>query len=398
MANILAAQTGAWSSTSTWTGGVLPGASDVAIANGKTITIDQDITVVALDNTTLAGATAGGGFVISSTGGGTRTLALSEGLGNYTGTRIGAAGALLTVSATSGTVALNNIRGGASTNYRALDITASGVTIAVSGNVWGGTGANAYGVSSTSSSYTLTVGGEANPTFSTAHAINAGSGAPTITVGSVYGGTGNNQTSGIYATGAAIIAATNVYGGSTANGNGNTYGIHATGAATITAENVYGGAATNGHGIYATHASAIIDLGNVTAGVSAGAYLIGPTTVRAHGDLTYAATGRAPIVSNFLMIQSGEPTTWMCVDDTSWPTGGALIPLSNALEGVPAAADVRAGTTFGAGGSLTGTLSVPPASSVAAGVPVDATTGTAALLLADVAAVTGAQIAAAVTA
>lgn len=45
-----------------------------------------------------------------------------------------------------------------------------------------------------------------------------------------------------------------------------------------------------------------------------------------------------------------------------------------------------------------GTLKVPPAAAVAVGVPVDATVGTGVVKLADVAAVTGAQIAAATNA
>jgi hypothetical protein len=60
-------------------------------------------------------------------------------------------------------------------------------------------------------------------------------------------------------------------------------------------------------------------------------------------------------------------------------------------------ADVRDGTSY-AGGALTGTLAVPPAISVAAGVPVDNTVGTGGVALADIATVTGAQIAAGLTA
>lgn len=47
-ATITAAQTGNWSSTSTWTGGVVPGASDdvqIVVDASVTITIDQDVTV-----------------------------------------------------------------------------------------------------------------------------------------------------------------------------------------------------------------------------------------------------------------------------------------------------------------------------------------------------------------
>jgi hypothetical protein len=52
---------------------------------------------------------------------------------------------------------------------------------------------------------------------------------------------------------------------------------------------------------------------------------------------------------------------------------------------------------YGYDGLLTGSLAVPPADAVASGVPVDNTVGTAALILGDVAALVGQQIAAAVT-
>ena len=47
--------------------------------------------------------------------------------------------------------------------------------------------------------------------------------------------------------------------------------------------------------------------------------------------------------------------------------------------GYPAAGNVRSGTTYGPNSALTGTCAVPPPGSVALGVPVDATTGTAVL-------------------
>lgn len=55
----------------------------------------------------------------------------------------------------------------------------------------------------------------------------------------------------------------------------------------------------------------------------------------------------------------------------------------------PAAANVRSGTTYGAGGSLTGTCAVPGAASVLVGVPVDATTGSATVSATDIRAAIG---------
>lgn len=66
MATILASATGNWSSTSTWTGGVIPGPGDVAVSSDYTITVDQSVTCAEVRNDTTGGATAGGRFALSS--------------------------------------------------------------------------------------------------------------------------------------------------------------------------------------------------------------------------------------------------------------------------------------------------------------------------------------------
>ena len=66
MATILAAQNGNWNSTSTWTGGVVPGAGDVAVANTRTVTVNVSVTCTEIRNDTTGGATAGGSFTLSN--------------------------------------------------------------------------------------------------------------------------------------------------------------------------------------------------------------------------------------------------------------------------------------------------------------------------------------------
>jgi hypothetical protein len=64
MATILAAQTGLWTDPATWTGGVVPGLGDVAVANGKIVTINASVTCAEVRNDTTGGATAGGYFAL----------------------------------------------------------------------------------------------------------------------------------------------------------------------------------------------------------------------------------------------------------------------------------------------------------------------------------------------
>jgi hypothetical protein len=62
MAVRYAVATGNWSTGSTWNGGTLPTAADDVYANGFTVTIDQDVTVLSLNTTASAPAVAGGTF------------------------------------------------------------------------------------------------------------------------------------------------------------------------------------------------------------------------------------------------------------------------------------------------------------------------------------------------
>jgi len=67
MATRYAVQTGFWSETSTWDGGTLPQAADDVYADGKIVTIDQNVIVLSLRNTLRSGGTNGGGFTVGST-------------------------------------------------------------------------------------------------------------------------------------------------------------------------------------------------------------------------------------------------------------------------------------------------------------------------------------------
>lgn len=66
MANILASQNGNWSNTSTWTGGVIPNATDFVYTNNKIITVDSDIYCLKLSNKAENGSVLGGSLTVNS--------------------------------------------------------------------------------------------------------------------------------------------------------------------------------------------------------------------------------------------------------------------------------------------------------------------------------------------
>jgi len=114
-----------------------------------------------------------------------------------------------------------------------------------------------------------------------------------------------------------------------------------------------------------------------SASISATNVLRGNFQSSAQGVLPFYAQkvilGSAPSQNEFIFSVDGISTT-------------ATFFTADALPGVPLESDVRSGTVYGASNELTGTCAVPAAASVAFGVPVDNTTGTAALEPSDIAA------------
>jgi hypothetical protein len=195
------------------------------------------------------------------------------------------------------------------------------------------------------------------------------SGTSLTVTGSITGGTGATAGLGISLTGvttinisgSVIAASTNGIGSSLANttnivgnviGSSNAAGISYSGAATLT---ITGSliAGTGGNAVASTSTSATtIVRGNLinTNGIMA---FYGPR----------------------LQLASGSLTTWRFTSSTG--TDRTLYTLDQ-IGDQPSPSNVRTGVSY-AGGSLTGTMAVPPLDSVALGVPVDNTTGSAVL-------------------
>jgi hypothetical protein len=119
-------------------------------------------------------------------------------------------------------------------------------------------------------------------------------------------------------------------------------------------------------------------VGNMIAGTSpAITSANASSTVKASGDFIHSATGIVPVYAQKFILD-----TTPSVAKTRYALNGTgtyvdMFTADNSLTQA-APADVRSGTVY-ADGNLTGTCAVPAAGSVALGVPVDATTGTAVL-------------------
>ena len=235
-------------------------------------------------------------------------------------------------------------------------------TVTVTGNVTGSStgSANGHGINTTGANAAVTVVGNIAVTGIASGdvcGVRTTGGAAAVTVtGSVTGGqTGQNH--GIFTSGTSSSRTNVIIGTCTATTSPSGIGSHA----------VYD---LNGGGGWTVVGGTLIDSQQGDCAISARRFRAIPTlnTFRRYANNTG--------------YPSGTPVTYATLD---------YIP-----NNVPTPNNVRAGTVYG-NNEYTGTLAVPPAASVAAGVPVDNTTGTAAVRLQDIAAVTGAQIAAAVT-
>ena len=332
MANYKAVASGNWSNLAIWqdnsSGGflastVLPGANDDVYSNGFTVTINQDITVASLRNTSATGINASGTTI------GFQVLASR----NITCTGMG----LVTPIGQS----------------RLLLINAINSTINIVGNVQTGNnggGGDDYAIQCVASA-TLTV----NHTGSVYYLSTANSYGRCIQVfsGSTYNLTGNVYGQGVSKRNTPIYLGT---GAGAFNLTGNLYGGACIGVVSGANINIVGdiSVTTNTNAIDMWDGLSTISLtysGNIT---TTSAFTIVFTNLRIHptGNISW----------QFLTTNAG-------VFRTLYTPGVAT--------GHPATTNVRTGITYGPTNNLTGTCAVPPTGSVALGVPVDNTVGTA---------------------
>jgi hypothetical protein len=349
MALITSAATGNFSAGATWTGGVVPTVGDEARAStGHTITIDVDTTCDEVSNAgtgifTLASGVTLTANVTHKSATTTRVClqftAASPAVGTIVGNVTGGSAADAVGVSLSSTGTLNitgNVTGGSGSSFAfGAQSTAAGV-LNITGNVTGGSNTNAMGVRNTSTGTMTITGNATGGSGSTAYGANNNSTGTITIIGIATGGT-NATASGVRNVGAGTVNLGRAKG--TAYGPGNTSGL----TATVGAEN---------------SALGVIQI----------------------EELEYGDYGMSPTSGTGIRLKKlgSNVAVFNYVD------AGSAKTLVDATTGqMPAATDVRDGVSY-ASGALVGSLKVPAAASVGFGVPVDATTGTAALTPASV--------------
>jgi hypothetical protein len=401
MAIIRAAQSGNWSSTSTWIGGVVPTSVDDAVSNNFNITMDVSTTALSLRNDTSGSATAGGQFQFSVAGVSVTLTGSTPMLAGGTVT------VLVLVNNSTGTVNItttSSILIGTSTTNMISHTSAGAFTLTLP--LLTNNGGNVPAVFTRSGTGTLTINGNVsagNNGAATNQAINnTGTGTINI-IGSVTGGISSNNTQGILNTNSSATINVNggVFGGAVA-GVGN-QAINSTGPVNITAGSVTaqgaaiaiscsntvtvnGTVTSNGSGaaISAVAAATSITVtGNVIVGAASTANVIVSTNAGASvtliGNFTNRA-GRQAIYCQTIFLSNAVTNAL-----TYNTPGGSSRTLysDDTFPNLPSTDNVRFNTTYGPGSGSTGSLVVPSPATVLLGVPTDNTTGTLLMTPAD---------------
>jgi hypothetical protein len=312
--------------------------SDVLHSNNFAITVNVSTTVGEVRNDNANSATAGGNFTLNNGvtltanvfAGSTSTACVQMASSNsatVVGNATAATGSAISTSSTGTLTVTGNITGGSSSNAGLVN--GGTGTASITGNSTGGTASFATGVTNSSSGTTNITGN-----------VLAGSAASSFGARNTAGGT-FNITGSATATASAAGASNESTGLMTMiRAVGNSYGIGAAGGTVLAAG---------------------VNSANVASDTRA-------------EELEYGPNGGPP-TTGAVRIVSGTNNKCLVTLTTS-----AQKTLADPSDGTGQAneADVRSGTSY-ALGNKTGTCSVPAAGSVALGVAVDATTGTAVL-------------------
>jgi hypothetical protein len=363
MALILSAATGNFNATSTWVGGIVPTVGDEARAStGHTITITANATCDTVSNT------------------GTGTYALQNGVTLTANIVAGTASvAVISLTGSNSSAIVGNITSGTGASSQGVIMSSTG-TFTITGNILARSGADAFGVWINSAGSIIVTGNVtggtgSNVSFPTHGIRSTAASSVTITGNLIPGSVGLSHAVQNSSTGSVTVV-----GSITGSGTASIVGLNnaSTGTITVTG-NVTAGSGAASHGILNATTGSLTIVGDVTATNSAPA--ISSTNasgvLKISGSFISSQNGTLPVYAQKFILNA-TPS----VAKTRYALNGTgtyvdMFTADNSL-GQAAITDVRSGTVY-ASGILTGTLAVPAAGSVALGVPVDATTGTAVL-------------------
>jgi hypothetical protein len=346
------------------------------------------LTVSSAASSTLAGCHAtGSAFNLSTRAisfGSSGTLTL-DGIvaigGRVVGTTTANGAHAIESTSAAGTVEFTNastITGGSGGFAFGLNNNSTGAVTVTSGTLTGGAG-YAYSINNNSTG-TVTITSSSVTAGSISNGIclnNASTGTITVTSSTITGA--GTQCTGITnaSTGTINVTSSTVTGGNQTNA----FGINnaSTGTINVTSTTLTGGSGTTASGLNNASTGTIVSTGDITATNSANGLASPSTTasVKVSGSLIGSANGTAAVYSIKFLIDPTPTTATVRFAKNGSTTYSDFFTADNSLgQAVPS--DVRSGTVY-ASGNLTGTCEVPSAGSVAFGVPVDATTGTAVL-------------------
>lgn len=316
-----AVATGNWSSTATWNGGTLPTSADDVYANNFTVTIDQNITVISLNTTATTGVNAGGFFDVSG----------------------------------SRTIVCDTIQAGSQYCLR-LYSTAGNATIVLTCNTINGSITTAGTTQTGAGIYFAGNNGVFNCNFT----IN----------GNIY----TKNAPGFFSNGTppnnTVIINGNIYGSDTSGS------FSSNSHATMTINgSIIGG--TIGGGFQTSAATGTVTVTKCIT-VNNGQVALNSTTtgsVVSVKEIEQGNVGAVPI-QGFVRLSTASGALYKGLTPSG--TFRTLSDPADIAGQVPAQTDVRFGVTYQSG-TKTGSAYIPAAASVAFGVPVDNTTGTAAL-------------------
>ena len=324
MAIVYAVKTGNWSDTTVWNTGALPTSADDVYPNTFVVTINQNITVKSLDNRATTGVTAGGQFTMGGSFNIVADTINSGGTANFL-LYTSPAGSNATCVITANTI-------------QSFQTSASAINISLITNFNLTINANIIG-SNSGSTQTLNIGASMLGCIVVINGNLTAQVSPAVLI--------NNATT-----------TCDIYGLCTSSTNTAAF------------------ATTQSSSTLNVTITKAISVNNGVAAVSnTGA--LSNVTVK---EIEQGVFGYVPI-SGYIRLSSASGAFYKGVT-----TGSSTRTLSDPADiagQVPAQSDVRFGVTYQSG-SKTGSAYIPAASSVGFGVPVDNTTGTAALTPASV--------------